>query len=84
MQINAMPKVQVRASELLTKFRHREDRYNFCRERSKNIINNFKAFIFRMKIILIRLFFTVSFGNQKSKDIIIIFIVTSVRSTWRL
>ena len=65
MQINAMPKVQVRASELLTKFRHREDRYNFCRERSKNIINNFKAFIFRMKIILTRLFFYSFFRESK-------------------
>ena len=33
--INNPKKIKIKASELLSKFRHREDRYNFCREKSK-------------------------------------------------
>ena len=84
MQINAVQKIRVRASEILTKFRHSKDRYNFCSEKSKNIINNLKVFIFRMKIISTQLFFTVPLRNKKSKYIIIICIVVSVRSARRL
>ena len=34
-QIKSYNKVRIKASELLEKFKHRDDRYNFCRERSK-------------------------------------------------
>lgn len=37
-QINPHNKVRIKASELLAKFRHRDDRYNFCRERSKTYV----------------------------------------------
>ena len=33
--INKATKIKIKASELLSKFKHREDRYNFCREKSK-------------------------------------------------
>lgn len=33
-KINSPGKIIVKASELLSKFKHRDDRYNFCRERS--------------------------------------------------
>jgi hypothetical protein len=32
--INNTYKVKIKASVLLTKFKHKEDRINFCRERS--------------------------------------------------
>ena len=35
--INPQQKIRVKESELLSKFKHREDRYNFCREKSKYI-----------------------------------------------
>ena len=34
-EINLEQKIRVKASELLSKFRHKDDRYNFCREKSK-------------------------------------------------
>ena len=63
--INQMQKIRVKASELLSKFRHREDRYNFCREKSMYIIINFKISIFQMKIILTQLFFSNFSQEQK-------------------
>lgn len=37
--------IRLKVSELLKKFKHKEDRYNFCRQKGKNIfsyiINNF-------------------------------------------
>ena len=36
--INNPNKIRVKASELLKKFRHRDDRYNFCREKSKLVL----------------------------------------------
>lgn len=33
--------IKLKASELMKKFRHKEDRYNFCRQRGKEMINIF-------------------------------------------
>ncbi len=35
--INPTHKVKIKASEILKKFKHQEDRFNFCREKSNTI-----------------------------------------------
>ena len=40
------PTVKIKVSELIKKFKHREDRYNFCRQQGKPyIVSNFKFYI---------------------------------------
>ena len=38
-RINEERTITVKVTELLKKFKHREDRYNFCRQSDKSLIN---------------------------------------------
>lgn len=37
-EVNQPQKIRIKASEIINKFRHKDDRYNFCREKSNYII----------------------------------------------
>ena len=39
------PTVKIKVSELIKKFKHREDRYNFCRQQGKPILFQISNFI---------------------------------------
>ena len=83
--INPQQKIRVKASELLSKFKHREDRYNFCREKSKYINIIFIDYYLPQENYFDSTFFLQWLsGTKKVSYMTIIYIVITFGQTWRL
>ena len=65
--INDRNKIRIKASVLLNKFKHKDDRINFCRERSKILYITHRLLFPQRNLLRQHIFPSMAHRRQKSK-----------------